>query len=977
MLRGRKLAYLLVVFLGIASLGHSEQFAITDFSCGLENTQDASLIGDGCASSLKNVNIRTGSIETREGSIKQNDTSITTSSSPLRFTHQFVDNSQNFWLLFVTSNSLYSSSNGGVSNTLITSTYGITSNSDFSAINAFGKARLTDGATNWILWDGSNLSVSTASPKGKTALFYNERIWTSIGSTLYASALSDPEDWTEDELPDDDAFAEPVRSNDGYSIRALIEFRGNLYVFKDYSIDMFSTNDGLTYGRTPISSTVGTKQAKSIQVTPEEIIFLGPDNFYSYNGVSLTPISTGIKTTVDSINQLLTTEQAQLLTTQTDFTGGQSTYTSITQVSGSVLPQNYTATDSSFTGSGYSLDSSLSAGSGYLAPYAALSVSLTGGSTVTLVSDTVSSRHFAFGLNASYGSDILLADWVLGTSVSFGEKLYYVSNPISTGSWSGVLYTEKVSNTDFDSVVALTISTMIPTSFTSGGYSLVFTSFTASSTTVKLLRDGNVQISSASIPFTFNGSGEQIQFSLKRLSSGQMYVYARPITEGDLDETALIMSGLDTTYSNFPYAVFGYNGTGTSYASISATSVLGWTFNYMPLTGKYVSRAFDLTDQDVKRMELIPTYFTSVASVTYSVYHDTDTSISTSSVGTFVSSETLSTTIFNTPSVRYIRYQVVFEGLVSGFGQRTTLDQVLLDGLASTGTYITPSVNVSSMTYWGPVGITQNEYFTGGGSDPGSIAYTIYTDTDTSINLSNSGSYVASQSVVNGQVPTLSTSSYVRLGASFTVSSPTTSVKAFDAVTFNYGSGVSFPAASVFYNSEYLCAVSIASATLNDQVIVRDENKKWTLYDNINAYSMTLYRQKPYVGRADGSNIFRILVPGVFTDNNAAYTSNWQSKEFNFGFPSTDKTMNRYYVTGEYKANQDVNFIYGVNRSTQTTTVDVNMDTSLGSFRKVISPTSTTTSVGRTHRFKFENTDAGESFTIHSVVVDPRKESNP
>lgn len=968
----KKLALALFLALSV-KVSHADQLSLSDFSCGLQTTEDASLIGDGCATDLKNTDQRDGSISTRPGSIKQNGSAIDSSNQPVRFLHQYVDAGNNFWLLEITSNSLYASSNGGVTNTLITSTHGITSSSDFSAVNAFGKVRLTDGATNWILWDGLNVSVSTASPHGKPALYSYERIWTAVGSTLYASAFGSPEDWTDDGLADDDSFSEPIRNADGYSIRAVIEWRGDIYIFKDYSLDRLSTTDGITFSRTPVSNTIGTKQAKSIQVTPTEILFLGPDNFYSYNGVTLAPISKDISDTVSSINQLLTTEQAQVLTTQVDFTGGQSTYTTITQVSGSVLAQNYSQIDGA-AGSSSFADGTREAGllvaGDSLFAQSAISQSLVSGTTVTLFADSPSSRHFAFGINSGYSSEFLLADWLGGVSGVFGEKLYYVSNPISTGSWDTTYVAQKNSDTYFDSVIVLKISTAIPTDFSSAGYSLELQGFTASSATVKLIKSGAVVLSSATISRDFFGAGgDHIDLGLKRTADGVLTVYA---------DGVLIMTVTDTTYSSFPYLVFGYNGTRITNTPTSNV-VLGWALGYLPLSATYVSGDFDLAQSNIKRMKLTPTYALSVGSVTYSVYNDSDAIMSTSTVGSFISSQTLSGSspfLFDTPAVSHLRYSARFEDLTAGISN-TVIEQVDLEGVASTGTYLTPPVNVSSMSYWSAVGITQTEYFTGGGSDSGTIAYTVYSDSNTSIDLTNPASYTASQSIVNGQVPAISTGAYVRLGASYTVAAATTARKGLDLVTFNYGSGASFPTPSIYYNNEYFCGVSISSPTINDAILVFDLNRKFTLYDNWQAYSLTQYRQKPYVGRSLSSDIWRVLVPNLYTDNNGAYTSSWTSKEFNFGYPATDKKMNRYYVTGEYRPNQDVSFQYGVNRSTQTTSLAISQGLTQGSFKRIINPVSTTYSLGGTHKFKFINSDSGESFKILSVTLDPRLEAQP
>lgn len=958
-----------VFFLAVGSL-RAELFNLTNFSCGLKTTQDASLISDGCATDLKNVDVKTGALETRLGSVQQNSSAIESSDAAIRFLHQYVDASGNFWLISVTSNTISASSNAGVTNTVLVTTYGVTTASDFSAINAFGKARLTDGATNWILWDGTTVSVSTASPKSKVALFAYERIWAAVGSNLSASAFGDPEDWTDDGIADDDAFTEPIRSDDGYAIRAAVEWRGDVYVFKDYSIDRLSTSDGLTFSRTAISNTVGTRHPKSIQTAPEGIYFLGPDHFYLFNGVSLTPISDGIQNTVDAVNQLDTAEQSQTLTSQSDFTGGQSTYTSINITAGRVLRATYSVTETDFGGSGYAADGGISVGANLTSAYAVVGSSsypssilrdLTGGTTVTLDSNTPSNTQFVFSSTVA-----LTSTWVYDgmTLNRIASKFYYVSNSLSTGSWTFGFGCNRTSASGcygvFTRIYLISLTTSTPADpFSAGGYALRWRPLSSASAALDIVKDGNTVLSSTTFNTLSTTVGGTV-FSFKRTASGELSAYV---------DGVLTLSATDASYSNFPFIAFGHSQNAA--VNDSADTEMGWThFSSMPSQASYLSPPLDFSTPNQKYLQISGNYSLSAGSVSFVVYVDTDTSISTTTASTYISSSAVSeNSPFLTTSSRYVRYLATLNGLTAGVSA-TSLASIGVTGAASTGTYLTPAVSVASMTYWGSVGIVDS-------ASTGTLTYTVYSDTDTNIDLSNSGSYTASQSVVNGQIPAIATGAYVRLGASFTGPGDPITAPYLDAVTFNYGLGISVPVASLYFDQSYYASVSISSSASNDSIMVYDENQSWTLYDNLDAYSMSLYRQKPYVGRADGADIWRILVPDLYTDNGEAYTSSWTSKEFNFGFPVTNKTMNRYYISGEYRAGQDVDFIYGVNRSTTVTTVDVDMDTQQGSFRKVINPPSTTTKVGRTHKFKFLNDDLNESFNIHAVSMDVAKESNP
>src|SRR3990172_7914246 len=350
-LRFNGIAKVTAVILGAVALVWAVVLAptiLTNFSAGLHTSQDPTLIPDGAAQDLKNVDVWTGSLERRRGSLLQNSSPIGGfSDQAIRFQHEFPSSAGDFWNLIITSNSLYGSKDGGASQTLLTSTHGITATSRFQAVNAFGKARLTDGTTNWILFDGATISVSTPSPHGTVTAFFAGRIWTAgvaaNPSILYMSRTNDPEDWTVDGLVTDDAQTLNIRINDGYAISALKPFRNGLVVFKPYSMDFVTMlPDGLTPTITPISGKIGTSYATMVQELPNELIFLGPDHYYKWTGSTLLPISGPIFPTVQMIQQRNAATRVFSETTQVDFGAGITTFTSISQIPGAVVVSSLT-----------------------------------------------------------------------------------------------------------------------------------------------------------------------------------------------------------------------------------------------------------------------------------------------------------------------------------------------------------------------------------------------------------------------------------------------------------------------------------------------------------------------------------------------------------------------------------------------------------------------------------------------------------
>lgn len=307
---------------------------LRDFKAGLYTDSDSSIIPDGAAQDLQNVDVDDGSIRKRNGTRLVNATAIGTD-QPVRFLHEYVDPTNSFWLLAVSSNTLYGSTNGGATFSVLTSTHGITSTSRFQAANAFGKAYLVDGSTNAITFDGTSVALNTAAPIGGVTAFYAGRLWIANGSTIYGSRVSDATDWTDSGVDDADAFSAVVRNNDGYTVTAMKPFGQDLFIFKAKSIDRLSVDsDGLNFSLYPVTSHTGTTHPDSVATMDNAIVWLGQDGYYGYDGSTLKRISENITETVEGISQLDALTRSY---SETDMTAGTDDNTTAERVSGQVM----------------------------------------------------------------------------------------------------------------------------------------------------------------------------------------------------------------------------------------------------------------------------------------------------------------------------------------------------------------------------------------------------------------------------------------------------------------------------------------------------------------------------------------------------------------------------------------------------------------------------------------------------------------
>ncbi len=907
----RGFAALLLVGLGL-SLGRADELqplTVRDFSPGMATENDSSIICDGCGQDMLNVDVESGSIEKRRGSIKVNSTAMGGfTAQPVKLIHAFDDANDTSWIITHSSNSLLKSNDGGVTWSTLTSTHGVTADNRFCAVNAFNKARLTDGTTHWILWDGTSVSVSTASPKSDVCEFFAERVWGSVGSFLQASKNGDPEDWTQDALTDDDAFFTYIRQNDGYDIRALKRFKNGLLVFKDYSTDFLVLNqDGLTFTVLPISSRVGTQQSKSVVERENDVVWMAHDGYYSYDGAVLRRISDAIDPTFNQIRQLSVGAQTYTETGQGQFVAGTNTQTTPYITAGDVLLSTWTASDA--------LDADFSA--------------FTSSSNINITSDRIYlSTNNTNVENNSFevaGASSLHAD---GWDLSPGPPS---SPPVR------------------NSAVAAQ----------DGTYYMSILSVSGQHYLNVLDTDGNVLVSTQNFATTTSW----VQFSYSLSAYAGRWIKLRFSSDG-------FGSGYTVTTSS---PILCNGGTITWYARNSGG---GSAYVDMVEGGRSTIYSGSLTGQTRDTTYLLPYWLASAATYadnSHSVTFQTETSANGSSWDSPVSWTDGAAPA--SANKRYIRWSVVLStgGTTDGVAL-PYVETVPLAAKAGAGRYLSSAIDTSAGTSWNPFSVLHTP-------SGGAMTFEIYQDTDTVITPTNATTFISSQTITNGATPSVAFSNYSFVGTTFTITAGTQepSLQEF-TLSWNEGSGGNFPVAATYYQGSYITAVAISSATGNDRMLVYDRNGAWTVY-GYPAYSLGIYRQKPYFGSNLQGDFVRFQADDIYNDYDAsAISSYWISKDFDFGYPLTSKTITRYYVTGAYELNSDALFEWGVNRgslTSESTLGVLDLDLNSGFFRKSINPSSLTYKKGISHRLKFSDSEVDDYFKILSFTIKANLETSP
>ncbi len=897
-------------------------FTLQDFKLGLVTEIDSSDICDTCSQDLQNVDVKSGYIEKRRGSLLQNSSAIG-NDQPIRFLHEYIDSSNNFWLLFVTSNTLYGSKDGGGNNQILTSTFGITSTSRFSATNAFGKAYLVDGSTNVIIFDGTTVTASTSIPKGTTIEFFAERLVvggvSGSASTLYMSEAGDPEDWTTDTTLDSDAFSTQIRQANGYPIRSVKRFRSGLMVFKDNSMDFFTLSaDGLTFSQTPVSSRIGTTFPETVHSADNVLRWLAFDGFYEYNGAIITRISEPIQATIENLSQLSSASRYYTETSQTSFSAGTSSGTSITVVADSVVLSTWTDLDT--TG----------------ADFAA-------GTLTNLTTQTVDGALYLSTTNTNMsnnsfesGSGTDADNWTEGTHAIRTST----STTAQSGTYSMIGTSDYTAPDSSDCSQDQTSASMSLRILDTSGSTLESRTFSVTTSWVQ-----------QSIDMTAY-AGRSVKFNATMLKRSQVGVGGcgfAPFESVAISDTFLANGSTITFYVK----AFGTGNKQIAY-DLFENGVSTIT------SGSILSQIFDTTLSSATWMPSTPTYNANGHTLTFT------TQVSNDGV-TFDS--TASWTPGSAPTSankRYIQYRIDFATSSTGTALPFVSD-VTLAARQRSGRYISPSFSISGATSWLPFDgtVTLND---------GSQTFELYLDTDSSKSIANgtpvAGTYISSQTITDGATPSIpiGSNTFAFIGSTFTITAATQAPQ-MDDFTVNWAEGSStFYPVSMFFDQDSYWALSISSPTGNDSIFIFDQNRAWTKYTDLPVFYMSLYRTRPYFGSSEAGDIVRFQVTDLYTDfDGGAIDAYWISKDFDMGFPLTPKTLLRYYITAGYSTTSNLDFSYGPNRGSLFLTSH-DLDSLLGFYRSSIKPSSYTYSEGLQHRFKFSDDTNNSYFRVLSIT---------
>jgi len=281
-------------------MAQKQTFSTNDFSGGLNQRVNATMIKDNQSPDLLNCYIDNGAIVKRSGCRRWNATALDT--KPVTSLTRYYREDGTKKLIGLCDDTLYYiPDNGGAATALTGATFTSGSRLEFSTyINNLYLCNQEDG---YFKYDNSTITAPTDAPAARWIMPHGDnRMWTANSenerSRVWFSGDSDPTSWA----INDDYFE--VSSDDGDEITGLSSFVDDLIIFKDNSIwvatGTYDPENELAL--TKRVSDAGCSAGRSIATINNRIYFLGKEGVYEFDGVAARLISEAVESTVKGIN---------------------------------------------------------------------------------------------------------------------------------------------------------------------------------------------------------------------------------------------------------------------------------------------------------------------------------------------------------------------------------------------------------------------------------------------------------------------------------------------------------------------------------------------------------------------------------------------------------------------------------------------------------------------------------------------------
>lgn len=782
---------------------------------GMNNADASIMIGDNEAQDLLNVDITDNGNGIRKRDGYSQFKTIGTSTWGVRGGYYFRDTSGNSYIVHANNRSLFKSINSGdYSAFLTTDTAG--SYYDFTDSQGY-LYRATSNRDQFCRYDGTTLTYYPSAPQGDQIEALPDRLAISGESAhpnrVYFSGAADFTNFTTG-LNDTDPFYEEF-GLPGQKLTAIKYALGRLFAWTDTTLSFWSGSTQFDGTIQDVTTNIGTNQPGSIIYDNSVIYWQGNDsNFYSYDGNSIDKISKDISGSVANFNKW--DLQSVNITSKVDFDAGSKTNTLTT---------------------------------------------------------TESPGFISLNANASTVDDFNDGN-ISANPIWYSTATSAIVNPSSATLGYLNLYVEP--------------------------------------------------------------SQKVILFTTAAIQYGA--IITAEIRNNNATNTARV--SMDLCQSTYTFTPTYTNGRTGCY-----TAVLG------PDSGSNISIYKDntLLASYTNTSDLLP--YNTWKTITFSQTRDGLLTVSDSS-GTLLSTTDTSYTAFG-----------CFELSLYGTSGATSYSFENIKKYENWGVFYTAIQNTSS-------NITTWSNFNGMDSKSGnaSITYSIYSDTDAYIIPSSPSTYISSQTITSGSIPTISTGTYFIVGATFarTASTETASLDSL-YVSWNSGS-VSHTFGSVDKNHRLIWSLAENNSTYNNATYIYDQRFQTWLKYSFAMDAPARVGDITYFGGASTGVVY--YFPSGDSDNGSSITAYWKSKDFIGGDPFSEKDYKNYSIIAKTQTGSSISFEYALNGTQATTSRTISLTNSNG-FPFIRSNALFGTGVfGSFINFKFGNVGTDIPFEVYSIKYD-------
>lgn len=865
-------------------------FTFPEFrDCGLVTRYSSNKISPTCLQSANNLLYDEDfSLLRRNGYAKYNATGCT-GLQTVRGLWKFDATDGTHYMVVLSSNSLFQTSGEG-SCTMITGLTNLSSTAEMECVQTLGKLWCVNGVDGLLSWDGaSTQAVSGAPIAAHIGAFRNRVLLGDISGSrtrIRGSGELDGTDWTLF-VPGKSTTSfsiDMAGTNDGNNVSCMMgEFQGAFVIGRQDDLQALYGYDRRDFTLRKISKEIGCIEPKSVQEKNNSLYWLSKRGVERYTGTSIERASDPIRPTIDGIIQTTGNTRTKTFSSQGDFTGGNAklcpsgpgSCASAAISPGNIVVSTWGGGDTS--ASNYALfASSLNISTSIANSAVTLAIQ-----TMTLsgVSDFTGWTNYFVSTAQVVGFYTTAADGACNPTVNYNSSKKVVSDMLSNGhgctasgdavgikaeiysSAGSLVASESFVGPSLGGASCSTRTMVIPDS-------VWIPNQGAQSMKIRLTMTGTIDGGA-----TRNYDTYPVWFESPFSSPiGNTMVFSRRIVDPD---------------SRNCYAEFTFN-----------------TKNHYFASGNFVSRTFDTSLST-------PTW----GPVTAIESTNTATAISlqtqSSSNGTSFDS-LVSASLDNkvtSSQKRYIRYKASFTQTNST--ETPTLDDISLTA-ATTAYYISDCATPpSTITGW-------NAFLVNDVQNGGSFNFWTSTGTTCAAVTALNANWVAQ--LPNAPISN-ATSTFIAARVLFNIDSATQTPTLND-MTFSWNEGTARPpTASAVYRDRYwlFYTTSTLSGTHNDHAVVADSNDKWSLMDDINAYSATIYNRKLYTGESTATGFIYQQDIGS-NDNGNSFAMTMRSADIDLGNPAERKILKTVYVYlhPPTDASQTVNptFTYYIDGST-------------------------------------------------------------